>query len=530
MALPGQKLAEPADHRALRTLIFVLVCAGILLTAWRYALESEDSAAPGDRLWDVEIDIRAKATAGKTTVNIAAPLSTTFLRTVGQSISHPAWRQSFVQRQGEDTIRRISFVATRDGDHSIQAVFSVHAAATPRLRRQAGNRSLGHEEREAYLSDHVMLKIEHEATTRVVEKFTSQHDEEDLIIDASFQFVKKLRKRAKGVLREVPEVLRSRQANAFERAYTLVALSRAARIPARLVKGLVLQETDKAATHFWTEVYLDDEWKSFDPAFGYQGTLPASYLPIAKGNREVVEFTDTSSYSVGYRIINTDSLLDMPDPGYENWREMLNLTRLPLDTRIMLAALLLLPFGVLLTAVFTEVVGVRSYGVFTPTLLSLSLVYVPWQSAIMVLTVVMVIGIGGRSMIPVAVSRVPRLAVVLTLVALGIGASVSLMDFFDIGHGGQLILLPIVILASLVDRLYAVLEEKGVRTAFVRLGWTLIIAAMCIPIVQFEALGHLLVRYPELHLITLAMMLSVLLYTRKPLAQLPAFAWLNWPR
>ena len=110
------------------------------------------------------------------------------------------------------------------------------------------------------------------------------------------------------------------------------------------------------------------------------------------------------------------------------------------------------------------------------------------------------------------------------------GASVSLMDFFDIGHGGQLILLPIVILASLVDRLYAVLEEKGVRTAFVRLGWTLIIAATCIPIVQFEALGHLLVRYPELHLITLAMMLSVLLYTRKPLAQLPAFAWLNWPR
>ena len=104
------------------------------------------------------------------------------------------------------------------------------------------------------------------------------------------------------------------------------------------------------------------------------------------------------------------------------------------------------------------------------------------------------------------------------------------MEFFEIGFGGQLVLLPIVILASLVDRFYALFDEKGLRTALYRLGWTLLLAALCMPIVQWETLGHVIVRYPEIHLVTLAAMLGLTLYKGRRLSQLPGFAWLSWPQ
>ena len=65
----------------------------------------------------------------------------------------------------------------------------------------------------------------------------------------------------------------------------------------------------------------------------------------------------------------------------------------------------------------------------------------------------------------------------LTLVALGIGASASLMEYLEVGFGGQLVLLPIVILASMVDRFYTLFDDKGLSTALIRLGWTLLLAA-----------------------------------------------------
>lgn len=44
------------------------------------------------------------------------------------------------------------------------------------------------------------------------------------------------------------------------------------------------------------------------------------------------------------------------------------------------------------------------------------------------------------------------LGVVLALGPLGIGASASLMEYLEMSSGGELVLLPLVVLASLVDR------------------------------------------------------------------------------
>jgi hypothetical protein len=529
MAHIDPKAPVPSEHRSLRTLIVVFIAAGLALWAWRHIAEPEAVAAPGDHLWDVELSIRAKAVSGQTSVEIAAPLNTRSLRVVGQNISHPAWRQSFKLQADPESSRRTTFVASSDGELSIHAVFSVHALAVPRLGRDGSTRPLEGDARQSFLRDHPTLQIDHPEVTQLVTTLFAAMDEGSSLPDMIFDVVQALNERTAENLLDVPEILSGKRANGQERAYTLVALSRAAHIPARLVKGLVLKESAQASLHFWAEVYQGGKWTPYDPVFGFRGTLPPNYLPFVKGIGDLVRFSGTASFMVDYAIVNTDPLLEVAASTHEDWREIFDLTRLPLDTRIVLAALMLLPFGALLTALFNEVIGVRSYGVFTPTLLALSLAYIPWQSASIVLMVVLLFGVIGRAVIPGELSRVPRLSVVLTLVALGIGASASLMDYFEIGFGGQLVLLPIVILASLVDRFHAVFDEQGLHTALYRLFWTLLLAALCIPIVQYDTLGHTMVRYPELHLITLAAILGLNLYNGQRLSQIKGFSWLNSP-
>lgn len=103
------------------------------------------------------------------------------------------------------------------------------------------------------------------------------------------------------------------------------------------------------------------------------------------------------------------------------------------------------------------------------------------------------------------------------------------MDYFGQLAGAQVVLLPIVILTSLVDRIYTVVDERGLHTALVRLVWTGITAIGCFFILTADQLGELLVKYPELHLITLALVLGLAVYSGPQLARLQGFRWLGAP-
>jgi hypothetical protein len=127
------------------------------------------------------------------------------------------------------------------------------------------------------------------------------------------------------------------------------------------------------------------------------------------------------------------------------------------------------------------------------------------------------------------VSRSTRLTLVLTLVILGVTVSLSLLDYLNWRHDGKVVLLPVVITAILVDMFYRSLDREGAASAFVKLGWTLLQVAICLPVMQYESLGHWLVAHPETHLLTLAAIMLLSGYRGPRLAAQPRFAWLNGP-
>jgi hypothetical protein len=148
----------------------------------------------------------------------------------------------------------------------------------------------------------------------------------------------------------------------------------------------------------------------------------------------------------------------------------------------------------------------------------------------MMLGLVLLFGVLGRLAMPGELKRSPRLTLVITLVAMGTVASISLLDYFDLNPEGAVVLLSIVILATMVDRIYRTLDSEGLESVIARLGWTLVQTVfLCLPVMQHEALGHLLVHRPETHLLTLAAVLIVANYHGRSLADYPSFRWMKWP-
>ena len=140
------------------------------------------------------------------------------------------------------------------------------------------------------------------------------------------------------------------------------------------------------------------------------------------------------------------------------------------------------------------------------------------------------LAIGGRSFFPTTLTRIPRLSIIFTLIAVILTLSVSVLNYFDIEQEGKIILLPIIILTSLVDRFYNTIEDMGLKIALRRMVWTIIIALLCLPVIQFETLGHLILEYPEIHFSTLAIFLTISLYKGKHLINLPVLKILAEPK
>ncbi len=294
----------------------------------------------------------------------------------------------------------------------------------------------------------------------------------------------------------------------------MVALCRAAKIPARLVTGFEIEKGDDVRPHTWVEVLSDDQWEPYDPEEGYLRKMPPNFVPVRREGVEVIRSAEVSDLTAGYAIAPMP-----PPPGSFNlehrsaW-DILDLPRLPVQMHDVLEVILLLPLGGLVTAFVRTIVGLRTFGTFTPTLLALAFVYNDQLMGILVLLAVIVLGFSSRAFLDrLKLLLVPRLGIILTLVVLCIVFSISMLDYFGRAPGAKAVLLPMVIMTMLVERFYVTTEEDSLAFAVQLLAGTLALAAVVYALLRWKTVGRTLLFYPELHLFTVAALIVVGRYT-----------------
>ena len=177
-----------------------------------------------------------------------------------------------------------------------------------------------------------------------------------------------------------------------------------------------------------------------------------------------------------------------------------------------------------------QLMGIRTYGTFTPSLMALAVVHVDRTTAIIVFLLVTIIGITIRSYLPnLNLQRTARLAMVFTLVSISMAIVMSGFIYFDPGVDSIVVLLPVVVLTMLVDRIYTIADQRGMRTALIRLFWTVVAAFVSLFILLQADWSIWLVAYPEIHAVTLAVIIIIGLYQGPKLSEVPALSWLHEP-
>ncbi|MAX23487.1 MAG: hypothetical protein CMJ19_03195 [Phycisphaeraceae bacterium] len=312
-------------------------------------------------------------------------------------------------------------------------------------------------------------------------------------------------------------------ANKVGRARAMVAMCRTAGFPSRLVTGFVLDLPGNIHPRTWVEVYLDGTWVSYDPTSGQTRFMNQTYLPVRVDGVEMVRGAEPGTWRVSYELNRLERDVS-PNQPIAQLPVILDLTRLPSGMRGILAVLLLLPLGALVTAVFRNLIGLMTFGTFTPALLALSFLYSDPVTGMVVFVLVMFVGMVTRGLLEyLKLLMVPRLGVLLTLVVICLVLAISVLDDLGLTPSANAVILPMVIMTMLIERFYVCHDEDGLLTACKLLGGTLLVAACCFMLLAWKSLGLAFVHAPEMLLYVAGALLLIGRYAGYRLAELFRF-------
>ena len=473
---------------------------------------------PDDHSWSLTIEVQFRTDSPESArISLQQPFENAYVRLNKRTLNHPGM-QLVHRKLKEQYVRTLTFKPREAGEFYLAAEFFLQSSKSARFFSIKPS-MLTEAERETYTEIDQILLLTDEAYQIIADAISLNLSEKDDIPQSLFDYLFNLPTNLKSSVSELSDAVALGTMTDAQKAMVMVSVCRRLNIPSRVVTGVMLSDDPEARIMTWVEVHENNSWVPYHPDKGFAGELPVRYVTIDKTGQGILTYQDIDVVNWGIAIEELPESFLAQDIRQRHWHDIFNLNRLPADVREQLVLLALLPLGALITSIVRQMVGVHSYGVFTPTMLALAMVY---TSAVTTMTILLVIAVAiylGKPAMRSAISRTPRLSIIFVFVALGMLIGVSVLEFLNLNTEGHLILLPTVILTSLVDRFLLSLEKDGRFIALYRLFWTSIIALSIMPVLGLEWLGIQLLSYPELHLVTVALLLLMADYQGKKVIQ-----------
>lgn len=178
--------------------------------------------------------------------------------------------------------------------------------------------------------------------------------------------------------------------------------------------------------------------------------------------------------------------------------ELINLIAMQgvdIDTAYLILAL---PFVATLITVFRQVIGIKSFGIYTPLVLTFAFWATGLKYGLAIFTVILVTGTMVRYFLKsFKLLYLPRMAIVITaisvatLITLAVGGSMSRAGLSSTP------ILAILILITLIEKFISTQVEKGIRTATLLSIETLIISTVGYYFIIWDKFRDFVLKYPE---------------------------------
>lgn len=516
--------------------MWAFVLLGLLFVSLRHQARQQKQLALADSLWRLtykvafEADPQVGEDAESAMIHIGRPYPMPHLEILHEDIddSHPSLNREDWESSASGN-REFRLSTRHSGKYDVIAEFKLRLRAAEAWERRAELESLSQYRAGIYTQSNNDFPTQHPSVNKVLQELPDDDTTESEKLEWIYQYcLKELRPATEP--NEGDEVLWALETRSspLGRAKVFVTLCRAIDIPARLVVGFELRQSPEPKPHVWAEVHRENRWVPFDPVYGFAREMPPGFLPIRRGGDSAIRPMNNKNgiknVTPIYRIQRLPPEAEVLQAEAKHPGHILDLTRLPLPLHPTVSLMLLLPLGALITAVFRNLVGLRTLGTFAPALLAMSFIYAAWGTGLVMLTVVVIAGLVGRSLLErLHLLMVPRLSIVLTVIIMCVVFAVSLLNYLAPGQTVQSVLIPLVILTILIERFYVTSEEDSTSYAVQLVLGTVVVAAFCYLLLRWDDVGQLVLIYPEIHFFTIAAFILIGRYSGYRLTELWRF-------
>jgi uncharacterized protein with transglutaminase domain len=314
-------------------------------------------------------------------------------------------------------------------------------------------------------------------------------------------------------------------ADFVDRLTTMLAF---ARIPARIIRGIVLQDQQRKVDPLpWLEVHDGDRWIYFNPITGEEG-LPDRYLVWWRGNEPLVRVDGGSNVNVNFAVqknfVDSVSIAEQRAQLEGSALVEFSLFSLPIQTQAVYSVLLMIPIGALIMVIMRNIVGIDAFGTFMPVLIALSFRETQLLWGAILFTLLVTLGLSIRFLLErLRLLLVPRLSAVLIVVVMLMMIISVVSHKLGIETGLSVALFPMVIIAMTIERMSIVWEERGAADAMRAAAGSLLLAAFAYLAMDMQWLEHLIFTFPELLLVVLAIVILIGRYSGYRLTELARF-------
>ena len=173
----------------------------------------------------------------------------------------------------------------------------------------------------------------------------------------------------------------------------------------------------------------------------------------------------------------------------------------PLGTVILL---LMFPLIATLVAAFRQVIGIKAFGIYTPSIIIFAILATGIKYGLALFVIVLLVGMGTRLLLKkLRILYLPRVAITLSIVSISILLLLVVGGYFQRTGLAAVSIFPLLIMITLVEKFVAAQIEKGSKVAVVLTIEPLIISLVGYYLVKWPLMINLIVSYPWVVLFTI---------------------------
>jgi hypothetical protein len=330
-----------------RTLILLFLGLGITIAGFRGLYFGAESVLPEDTVWKISLSGRFQTTKNETRILVARPKTGRYKKLIVQRVYHP----DFKVFSSTSSTRYLRAKSISTGASQLIIEYHLQLSQTP-TRPEIKKIKLEPLERQQYIESNDELDLSLASLKNLNEFLHRDVENKEQLIQKIFLYSQKPLIATKQKFSKLNNIIQANKATNIGRVRLMIALCRLNDIPARLVAGFVLEEAATTSPHYWLEIYDEDKlWIPYDPEKGFEGIVPPNYIPFDYEKSEIFSVENGRLLSAKYSITEDVDILSIVRLEHEkNMLDILDLTRLEINTRETLVKILILPFCVLLVA------------------------------------------------------------------------------------------------------------------------------------------------------------------------------------